>query len=243
MVGASSGIGEALARELGSDGVSVALVARRKTQLDVICSEINDSTGQKRAMAFGHDVRDSAHVGALFQEIATALGGVDLVVYASGIMPTPGADEYPTSEDVAAIETNFVGAVAWLNEAAIRFSRAGRGTIVGISSVAGDRGRTKNPIYHATKAALDTYLESLRSRLARRGVKVVTVKPGYVRTALIEDLELPGPIPVLAPDEAARQILRAAAAGKRVAYIPGWWRPVMWMVRAIPSPIFERLSF
>ena len=71
---------------------------------------------------------------------------------------------------------------------------------------------------------------------------MVTVKPGFVDTPMIKDLDLQGPIPVLAPPEAARQIIRAAAAGKRVAYIPSWWRPIMWVVRAIPSPIFERLN-
>jgi short-subunit dehydrogenase len=98
-------------------------------------------------------------------------------------------------------------------------------------------------VYGATKAALATYLESLRNRLAVRGVTVTTVKPGYVRTDLLEGLELPGIFPVVSPGEAARQILAGAAAGKGTVYVPSWWRFVMMAIRAVPSPIMQRLNF
>jgi short-subunit dehydrogenase len=220
----------------------VALVARRRGELERICAEINQAAGGQVARAFAHDVRETAGVASLFQEIATALGGLDLLVYASGVMPARGPDDFPTDRDLDVVQTNFTGAVAWLNEGAIRFGRAKAGTMVGISSVAGDRGRAKNPIYNATKAALDTYLEALRARLARKGVTIVTAKPGYVRTPLLEGESVPGLIPVLPADEAARQILQAAAARRRIVYVPWWWRPIMWAVRAIPDPIFERLN-
>lgn len=243
VVGASSGIGEAVARELGQRGVRVAVVARRADRLERLCEDINGNSGELRALAFPHDVRDWRAAGALFQEITTALGGLDLVVYAAGIMPGVGPHDYSTSTDVATIETNFTGAVAWLDEAAHRFGIAGCGTIVGISSVAGDRGRRGNPVYGASKAALNTYLESLRTRLARAGVSVVTIKPGYVRTGLLEASGRTGPIPVISPEEAAHAILDAAANRRRVVYVPSWWRLVMLAVRAIPAVLFERLSF
>src|SRR5260370_14867305 len=99
-------------------------------------------------------------------------------------MPRVGEDEYAFEKDRQIIEVNVLGAMAWLNEAAPRFARAGEGTIIGISSVSGDRGRRGQPAYCASKAALDTYLEALRNRLRRRGVPGVTVTPGPVDTRM-----------------------------------------------------------
>jgi short-subunit dehydrogenase len=239
VVGASSGLGEAVARRLAREGATVALVARREQELDRVRQEIN-AGGEGRALVFPADARETERAGPLFQEIAAALGGLDLVVYAAGILPRTGLDQYDTASDVDVIDTNFAGAVAWLNEAADRFARAGGGTIIGISSVAGDRGRRGNPVYNASKAALNSYLESLRNRLSRRGVTVLTVKPGYVRTQMIDRPDVPGFVPTVSPDEAAAQMLDAAGAGKRVIYVPGWWRWIMAVVKAIPAPLFER---
>ncbi len=243
MVGASSGIGEQIARRLAGAGVQVALVGRRAELLQTVCAEINGAAGAEFAFAVPHDVRATPDVSVLFQQLTTRLVGVDLVVYVAGTMPRVGPQEYDTDADRETIDINFTGAVAWLNEAAARFTRAREGTIVGISSVAGDRGRRGSPAYGAAKAALSTYLESLRNRLAVRGVTVTTVKPGYVRTALLEGLPLPKIFPVISPEEAARQILAGAAAGKRTVYAPPFWRYVMMMVRAIPSPVMQRLNF
>lgn len=243
VVGASSGIGEQVARQLAAGGARVALVGRREDRLQTICTEINREVGSEAAFAVTHDVRHREDLSALFQQITLRLMGLDLVVYVAGAMPRVGPQEYPTEVDRDVIDTNFTGAVAWLNEAATRFSRAGEGTIVGISSVAGDRGRRGNPVYGATKAALATYLESLRNRLAVRGVTVTTVKPGYVRTDLLEGLALPGFFPVLDPKEAARQTLAGAAAGKGTVYTPPWWRFVMLAVRAVPPRVMQRLNF
>lgn len=241
VVGASSGIGRALAERLAAEGTAVALLARRQEELNAVVAAIEATPGHGSVRAVRHDVRDTDNVSLLMDEIAGAMGGLDLVVYAAGVQPRVAPSAYPTADDLETIAVNFAGAVAWLNAAADRFGRAGEGTIVGISSVAGDRGRRGNPVYGATKAALATYLESLRNRLAARGVTVTTVKPGFVATRLLESASTPPFVPVLPPAEAARQIL-AAAAGRRVVYIPGWWRAVMWAIRAVPSPIFERLN-
>lgn len=240
VIGASSGIGEQLARQLAAAGAQVALVARRIDRLTGIAQDLNAGTGREIARAYSHDVRDWHSTSDLFRTIAADLGGVDLVIYCAGILPKIGEREYPVASDVDVIETNFVGAVAWLDEAAARFDVMGEGTIVGISSVAGDRGRVGNPVYNAAKAGLDTYLEALRARLARRGVVVLTVKPGFTRTAQVEGVTLPDRL-VTSPEAVARQALAAAAAKKRVAYTPGWWRWIMFAVRLIPAPVFERL--
>jgi NAD(P)-dependent dehydrogenase (short-subunit alcohol dehydrogenase family) len=155
-------------------------------------------------------------------------------------MPRITDSEYSFDKDRAMIEVNVLGAIAWLNEAAQRLEAAGSGTIVGISSVAGDRGRRGQPVYCTSKAALDTYLEALRNRVGRFGVRVVTIKPGPVDTPLTKGLDkLPM---VISADDAARQIIAAAEKGKRIAYVPGKWRPVMAVIRSIPSPLFQKLN-
>jgi decaprenylphospho-beta-D-erythro-pentofuranosid-2-ulose 2-reductase len=237
IVGASSGIGEALAHQLVEEGCHVALVARRGDRLQRIADQLN-SGGHTRALVYTHDVQDLASVPALFSEITQALGGLDLVIYAAGIMPRLAKDEYPTERDAETISINFTGAVAWLNQAAQRFQTARGGTIVGISSVAGDRGRRGNAVYGATKVALNNYLESLYNNLSRFGVSVVTVKPGPVDTPMTQGLKMPG---IASADQVATEILQAAHAGKRMVYAPAKWRWVMTILCAIPAPLFKYL--
>ena len=238
IVGASSGIGESLARALAEDGCRVALVARREDRLRALAAELGPQGGGP-ALVYAHDVTDSAAVPALFDTITRDLGGLDLIVYAAGVMPRVGPDEYDTAKDAGTVAANFTGAVAWLNEAARRFEKAKSGVIVGISSVAGDRGRRGNPVYGATKAALNAYLESLRNRLERKGVFVVTVKPGPVDTPMTQGLKMPG---MISPEQAAAEILKAAREKTRVAYVPAKWKPIMAVIRAIPAPIFKWLN-
>lgn len=238
VVGASSGMGEAVARRLVESGCRVALVARRRESLERIARE-SAAGDASRVHVYPHDVKATQEVPGLFSRIVEDLGGLDLVIYAAGIMPSVAASEYNTCKDEEVIAVNFTGAVAWLNEAALRFEKMGCGTIVGFSSVAGDRGRRGNPVYGATKAGLNAYLESLRNRIERRGAFVVTVKPGPVETPMTAGLKMPGMIGV---EEAAQGILDAAQQHLRVAYVPGKWRLIMAVIRAIPPSIFKWLS-
>jgi decaprenylphospho-beta-D-erythro-pentofuranosid-2-ulose 2-reductase len=238
VVGASSGIGEALARQLGAAGCRVALVARRREALERLAGEI----GRDRALVFPHDVARGEDARALFPEICRALGGLDLFIYAAGVMPPVAVDEWDFAKDRDIVTVNVLGAMAWIDEAAQRFERGRSGTLVGLSSVAGDRGRRGNPAYHASKAALDTFLESVRNRVGRFGVKVVTVKPGPVDTPMTQGMDRDRLPFLISADEAARQALVAAARGARVAYVPARWRPIMFVLRSIPSAIFQRLD-
>ncbi len=239
IVGASSGMGAALARQLVQGGYRVALVARRRQTLDALCQELNAGAEGSRAFAYEHDVRDTDAAPALFERIASDVAPLRLIVYAAGVMPrvTTGAS-FADERDMIAV--NVVGAMRWLGLAADAFERRGEGTLVGVSSVAGDRGRPGNGAYMASKAALSTYLDSLRFRLKPRGVRVVTVKPGYVATEMTSGLKLPKPLTVSA-DRAARGIVKAAARGKAVAYVPGYWSAIMWVVRRMPSGVVARM--
>jgi short-subunit dehydrogenase len=240
IVGASSGIGEQLARQLAGSGCRVALVARREEELRRIADSINTASNSL-ASIYVHDVREFECVPALFQTIARDLDGVDLIVYAAGVMPNIEEDEYSFAKDRQTIEINVLGAIAWLNEAALRFQRAGAGTIVGISSVAGERGRRTMPVYCTSKAALTTYLEALRNRVGRFGVKVVTVKPGPVDTPMTRELSKK-PL-LISAEKAATSILEAAKRGAGNAFIPGIWRWIFLILRNIPSAIFKRMNF
>ncbi len=241
VVGASAGIGKALAEALLKEGSSVALVSRNEGAMNAIAHRYPG-----KALVFPHDVRHYEEVPALFQRIAHDLGGLDLIIYAAGIMREYEPHEYNFTKDRETIEVNTLGAFAWLDETAKRFEQVKGGTIIGISSIAGERGRSGNVPYFASKAALTTYLESLRNRLSKYKVKVVTIKPGFVDTAMLlnADGSRKSFIPwLISPERAAQLILRAASRGKNTAYIPGRWRFVSMVMHLMPSFIFRRLSF
>ncbi|MBI3241693.1 MAG: SDR family NAD(P)-dependent oxidoreductase [Chloroflexi bacterium] len=240
VVGASSGIGEAVARRLAREGYAVALVARRADRLHQICDAINTQLDQRRAFAYPHDVTQFDQAQPLFQSILRDLGRIDVVVYASGVMPPAGLSEFNFEKDKAMIEVNVLGAMAWLDQAATMFERTGGGHIIGISSVAGDRGRVINPVYNSSKAALTTYLEGLRNRLSRKGVHVLTVKPGMVDTDMLKGVKRR--MWVISAEQVAADVWSAIKRRKQSIYIPARWGLMMFVIRHIPSFIFRRLS-
>jgi len=244
VVGASSGIGAALVRKLAREGYTVAAVARRQELLEKLCAEINAAQGPGRALPFENDVTEYESVPALLQEIVQALGGLDLFVFNTGIQLPVKLDEFDFAKDRAMLETNTLGAMAWLNPVAAMFHHLGAGHIVGVSSVAGDRGRVGAPAYNTSKAALTTYLEALRNRLTRRGVTVTTIKPGFVETDLLRNVGAGKKFFwLINPDQAAEGIWKAIKARKTTAYVPGQWGLLMLVIRHIPSFVFRRLSF
>lgn len=233
VVGASSGIGLEIARQLAAQGCQVAAIARRQSKLDELAAEHPD-----RILPIVHDVTNYDEVPTVFQDVTGRLGGLDLIVYASGVMPSVEVDEFDFSKDRAMFETNVLGGIAWMNEAAVRFRNTGHGSIVGIGSVAGDRGRMKQPAYNASKAALATYMEALRNRISRYGVKVVTIKPGPVKTDMTAGL---GFKDAMEPDVAASLILKKAErTGEH--YLSFKHAIAFAIIRNIPSWIFRRLN-
>jgi short-subunit dehydrogenase len=233
IIGASSGVGAELVRQLADSGCRVAAVARRRDRLEEIAKPYDSNV-----LVFPHDVTAYDEAPGLFQEITKQLGGLDLIVYSAGIMPETAIGEYDFEKDKSMIDVNILGAVAWLNLAARRFQSTGHGTIVGIGSVAGDRGRMKQPVYNASKAFLHTYLEALRNRLSRHGVTVVTIKPGPMATEMTQALNLKAPMPA---EVAARRILDLSS-GTGEKYLSTKHRIAFAVIRRIPSWIFRRLS-
>ncbi|MCB9831903.1 MAG: SDR family NAD(P)-dependent oxidoreductase [Planctomycetes bacterium] len=236
IVGASSGIGAALARQYAlEEGRSVAILARRAAELEALRAEIEAAGG--RVLALVHDVRDFSAVPQLWERIEAELGEADLLVQAAGVLPREESPE----NDRLTVEVGLVGAIGWLDEAAARFGARGKGAIVGISSIAGDRGRQAFPAYHAAKAGLSTFLESLHYRLHRKGVSVTTIKPGFIDTAMTRGKT--GLFWLITPDQAARTIRRKVAARRRQAYVPARWALVSFVVRAVPAFLMRRMRF
>lgn len=244
VIGASSGIGAALVRRLALQGYRVAAVARREEALNNVADALNANLPERtsaRVLVYPHDVTDFESVPALFQTIVRDLGGLDLIIYTAAVQPSISLNEYTFEKDEAMIRVNLLGAIAWLNEAAMRFERTRRGHIVGVSSIAGDRGRVGGPVYNASKAGLNTYLEALRNRLARRGVTVTTIKPGFVDTRLLANAKKT--FWVISPEDAAAQIYLAILHKKGTVYVPRRWGLVGLIIRHIPSFIFKWMNF
>jgi short-subunit dehydrogenase len=241
LVGASSGIGAALARTFAREGYAVVLLARRTEALTTLAHELNTAQGADRARVYAHDVVNYGEVSTLFQTILREMGRIDVVIYNAGVMPRVALNEYNFDKDRQMVEVNLMGALAWLNQAAVLFERQGSGHLVGISSIAGERGRVGAPGYGATKAALSTFLESLRNRLTRKGVHVLTVKPGFVDTEMLKGAART--FWVIPPEQAAADIYRAVRTRRQTIFTPTRWGWVALIIQHIPSFIFRRLSF
>ena len=241
LVGASSGIGAALAHQLADEGYQIALLARRAELLSELTTAINSKHGETRAIHYVHDVRDYESVPELLEKIITDLGGVDTFIFNAGIAQMVGLKKYDFEKDRLTIEVNLLEALAWLNPVSELFQELGSGQIVGVSSVAGERGRVGNPSYNTSKAALTTHLEALRNRLSKYGINVLTVKPGFVQTDMIKDAKKL--FWVISPEQAAKDIFDAMHRRKQEIYTPARWRLVMFIIRNIPSFIFRKLAF
>ncbi|MBL8047705.1 MAG: SDR family NAD(P)-dependent oxidoreductase [Chthonomonas sp.] len=226
VVGASSGLGLEIARQLLEAGWRVALLARNVEPMMALGGD---------SLVFEHDVTDFAAIPALFLQVTQELGGLDAVFYVAGVMPAITHTEYNFEKDSSMIQVNCMGAVAWLNEAATRFSRIGEGTIIAIGSVAGERGRLGQPVYNASKSFVNTYTESLRNRLPQ--IKVTTFKPGPVETPLTAHLD----IKKMSVEVAARKVIAGMHSGRELFLSPVH-KVIFTIIRNIPSGIFRRLK-
>ena len=206
-----------------------------------MCDAINAAMEKTAVIPIIHNVTNYDEVPACFQQAVSDLGGLDLIIYNAGVLHNVSLNEYSFEKDKSMIEINVLGAIAWLNQAAIRFERAGEGHIVGVGSIAGARGRVGSPVYNTSKAALHTYLESLRNRLAKFNVPVTTIKPGFVQTKMLENAQKT--FWVISPEEAATQIHNAVKKKRQTVYVPARWGLVGLIIQHIPSFIFRRLSF
>jgi short-subunit dehydrogenase len=237
VAGATSRIAQETAKLLVARGDRLFLCGRDPARLEVVRADLAVRSGAAVAAA-ALDLDDVTRHEQLLDRAATALGGLDALLVAQGILAPRLPDA--TEADLAVLRTNLVGPVSLLSRAARRFEAQRSGLIVGISSVAGDRGRASNYPYGASKAGLSVYLQGLRNRLHPAGVRVLTVKPGFVDTPMTADV--PKSFLFASPERVARGIVRAIDRRRDVVYVPWFWRPILLAVRALPEPVFKRLK-
>ena len=237
ILGARSDMALAIAHRFAKAGHPIQLAARRSETLE---AERND-------MALRYNVEVSLHDFDVL-ETDSFEGFIDslpvlphIAVSAVGTMGAQSDNETDLDAATRDLRSNFEGPALILGALANRFEARGAGTLVGISSVAGDRGRATNYVYGSAKAGFTAFLSGLRNRLAHEGVHVVTVLPGFVATKMTEDLDLPKKL-TAEPEEVAEAVQRAVVTGKNIIYVRRIWQLVMLVIRTIPEAIFKKMK-
>ena len=235
IVGATSDIGRAVARRLARDGCALQLAARHAGDLT---AEVQDMRPRTAGAVTAHrcDVLD-ADGGVSVIDTLDALP--DVAVCVVGLTGDQKAAQRDGAVAGRIMRTNYLGPALLMAALAERFEQRGSGVLVGVSSVAGERGRASNYVYGSAKAGFSAFLSGLRNRLAGSGVHVVTVKPGYVRTRMTDGMDLP-PRLTAEPDEVARGVVGAIRRRRDVVYVRRIWRVIMLVVRALPEWLFKR---
>lgn len=240
ITGASSGIGSALAHHYASQGAVLGLAARRLEQLESLAAELT-AAGAKSVLCYPLDVADAPALRSAAEDFMAHGGAPDIVIANAGISSGTLTE---LSEDLAVIrrilETNVYGMAATFSPFIQAMKQRGSGRLVGIASVAGIRGLPGAEAYSASKAATINYLESLRLEMRSSGVKVVTIAPGYIKTAMTAIN--PYPMPFMLPaDEAARRFSRAIERGTSYTVIPWQMGVVAKVLRMLPNWLYDLL--
>ncbi len=237
ILGATSDMAVAIARKLASEGYSLQLAARRHERLIPLQSDL------KVRYSIGCSLHefDAADTGAHQVFFDSLSEKPQLAVCVFGYMSDNEAALHNWSEAEKMIVTNYTGAVSILNIIGNYYASRKEGIIVGISSVAGERGRQSNFIYGSAKAGFTAYLSGLRNRLFREGVHVASIQPGFVYTRMTEHLSLPGLL-TATPGQVAESVFKAITRRKNVVYVKWFWRWIMLIIRCIPEFMFKKLK-
>ncbi len=238
ILGANSDLALALARRFArSEKAALFLASRDMELLNKRAEDIRIRHGV-RAEVLYFDATDAAAHAGFYAGLDPKPDGV---ILAFGDMGDQKLAQKDAAETRKIFAVNLLGAVSILDIIAGDFERRGHGFIIGVSSVAGERGRQSNYVYGAAKTGLTVYLSGLRNRLCTSGVRVMTVLPGFMATKMTEGMDLPGLL-TAAPEAAADAIYKAYLRKKDVIYVKWFWRWIMRIIRWIPEPMFKRLS-
>lgn len=237
ILGATSDIAMALAHRFAQAGCHITLAARNSARLaeTVMDLQIRHSI---TAEAVEFDALDFVGHAAFYNGLATKPDVAIVVFGYLGQQPTAQTD---FAEAHKIIDSNYTGAVSILNIIANDFEQRHSGIIIGISSVAGDRGRQSNYIYGSAKAGFTAYLSGLRNRLVKAGVHIITVKPGFVRTKMTAGMPLPAPV-TAKPQRVASDVFNAYTKQSNQIYTLWMWKFIMLIIRHIPEPIFKKMN-
>lgn len=237
VLGATSGIAEACVRLWAARGDSLFLVARNTDKLNAVAAD-----GRVRGAAWvgtaAANLDDTAAHATLLAHAADSLGGIEVALLAFGVLGD--SKDHSFAAAAAVLHTNLVAAASAVLWLADYFTARRAGTLAVLSSVAGDRGRKSNYVYGASKAGLSTLVDGLRNRIDREGVRVMTIKPGPVKTAMTEGM--PNNAKFADVGAVATTLVKAIDKGSDVVYVPGIWRVIMGVIKVIPESIFKKLN-
>lgn len=239
IIGATSAIAEATARRFAATGARFYLVGRNAERLAAIARDLEIRSGQP-VIYESLNLDQIGQHPALLERVIQALGSIDVALIAHGVLPDQHACQQSVTATLAAIHTNALSVISLATLLGNLFEERGRGTLIAISSVAGDRGRQSNYVYGAAKGMVSLFLQGLRNRLSSQGVQVITVKPGFVDTPMTAAFEKKGLL-WAQPDQIAQGIVAAVERGRNEVYLPWFWRWIMFMILHIPEGIFKRL--
>lgn len=239
IVGASRGIGAALARELAARGYRLGLLARNREQLAQLAGELHARHGVQVEIET-LDVSEQAAVAPALQRVLSALGRVDLVIANAGVTGVRKAGDGHLEKDRRIIETNLMGAIAVIDTAVAWFRQHGGGHVAAISSISAYRGIPGSGAYSASKAALTNYLEALRMELADKNIAVTVVHPGFVKTDIAPNMEK---YPFAAePEKVAREIADGLQRRRRNLIVPALpWRVLLPALRLLPDRVLRKV--
>ncbi len=238
ILGATSAIARAFIRAQAEAGASFILCGRDTTDMEATAADAI-ARGAPTARVLPIDMRVADSFNRVI-EVANGLDGTINCAVFTGSMPEQEAiDADPSLIDGTVIDS-FTGPARFLTMLAPIMEEREQGVIVGLSSVAGDRGRLGNYVYGAAKAGFATYLSGLRNRMGRKGVHVMTVKPGPVDTSMTWGMKMPA---MTSPDAAAADIIKGIKKRRNVIYTAKIWWPIMTVIRLVPEPIFKKMSF
>jgi decaprenylphospho-beta-D-erythro-pentofuranosid-2-ulose 2-reductase len=237
IIGATSAIATAVARRYAARSARIGLIGRRADALEALAADLR-VRGAAEADTWVLDANDIAQHAACLDAAWQRFDGFDHVLVAHGVLPDQAECQASVEAALASFDTNARSVLALLTDLANRFERQGSGAIGVISSPAGDRGRASNYVYGAAKAAVTNLASGLRHRLAAKGVRVLTILPGFVDTPMTAAFPK-GPL-WAAPDKVAADIDRALAHGFGAVYTPRFWRWIMLLIRHVPERMFVK---
>jgi len=240
LLGATSAIAQAYARRRAAQGCAFVLAGRREDRLAAVAADLK-ACGAASAEPFTFDLAAMDQIEAGVRDMQARFGAPDEMVVAYGVLGEQAAAEGDLAQARALIDTNFTSAALWTLALLKAKSASAALTVVGIGSVAGDRGRGSNFLYGSAKAGFDRFLEGLAHQHAGTSVRVIRVKPGFVDTPMTAGIAKGGPL-WATPDQVAADIERAVAKGRRVVYTPWFWWVIMMIIRHLPWFVFRRLK-
>jgi decaprenylphospho-beta-D-erythro-pentofuranosid-2-ulose 2-reductase len=239
VLGATSGMAEATCRLWASRGDHLFLVARSAEKLTAVAADmrVRGAGFVDTAVA---DLDDTAKHPEMLAHAVDSLAGLDVAFLALGVLGDAKKAEVSFEEANRIVQTNFGSVVSLLTWLGNFCAQRHHGTLAVLSSVAGDRGRKSNYVYGSSKAALSTFVDGLRNRIDREGVRVMTIKPGPVKTAMTEGMDVKSGMADV--EDVAEALVKSIDKGTDVVYVPGKWRLIMAVIRAIPESIFKKLN-